>query len=508
MDRFSSWYPNQDWIVSEILDWIPSGQKYLCLSAPTGSGKSLTAILAAKLSGFRTVILTATKGLQDQIMRDFGSMAVNVKGQNNFMCMLADVRADEGPCHSGIACSYRDNGCRYYEQLEKALASNIVVTNYAYYLAQTKYSSGLGEVDLLIADEANMAFGALESHLKVHLSAGEVGPMGIQLPRQNLDWPDWIAWARSGLPKAQYMVDDIEAKIKGLRDIGQPVPAAVYRSHRLARSVVLRLMSLSTAQGQWVVQWIENGWEFTPVWIANYSWLLFGAVNKAVLMSAFMSPKVADSLGITDYKWLETGSSFPAANTPVYHIPTARINHKADEYSINVWSARIDQIISRRLDRKGIIFTVSYRRRDQLLQRSRYAGIMVSHGTRDVVEMVRRFKAADAPVVLVSPSVTSGWDFPEDDCRYIIISKIPYPDTRDAVMIARQETDKEWSSFLAMETLVQEAGRGTRSAADRCEVFVVDDSWTWYWPRYRQFAPGWFQERVLGSLSTVPDPLI
>lgn len=120
------------------------------------------------------------------------------------------------------------------------------------------------------------------------------------------------------------------------------------------------------------------------------------------------------------------------------------------------WVNRIDQIIRKRLDRKGIIFTASYARRDFLLRNSDYADIMMTHSTGTVIDMVDRFKRAEAPQLFLSPSITSGWDFAENSgVRYLIIGKLPYPDTSDPVMVARQESDKEWGSFLAMESLVQ-----------------------------------------------------
>lgn len=510
--RFQTWYPNQERVVSQLIDWLGSDSRFLCLSAPTGSGKSLTAILVSRLSGRRTVILTATKGLQEQIVNDFACVgAVNVKGQNNFVCALSpELRVDEGPCHEGLSCSYKAQ-CRYHEQLNRALEARIVVTNYHYYLAQTRFGGGLGPVDLLVMDEADLSFGALESHLEIHLDRRDVGPLGIELPNLAMEWGKWQDWALRNSGKAKASVDDLDARIRDLRSIGSPVSSSMSRSFRTAKSVFAKIANLSIAKGRWVVQKAAHGsgWKFTPVWLDDYSTLLFQETPKVILMSAVMTHKMSDSLGVpADKVWMDVDSSFPSTNTPVWHVPTARINYRTDEYGMAIWMARIDQIIARRLDRKGIIFTVSYKRRDLLFQVSKYADLMFSHGQKDVIEMVRRFKAADPPAILVSPTVTSGWDFPEDDCRYIIVGKIPYPDTQDPVMVARQESDKEWSSFIAMQTLVQEAGRGTRSSADKCEVLIIDDSWTWYWTKYKHYAPAWFQKRVRGSLSSVPDPLV
>jgi hypothetical protein len=40
---------------------------------------------------------------------------------------------------------------------------------------------------------------------------------------------------------------------------------------------------------------------------------------------------------------------------------------------------------------------------------------------------VATFKRRKAPAFLVSPSMTTGWDFPYDQCRWQIIAKVPIP---------------------------------------------------------------------------------
>jgi Rad3-related DNA helicase len=274
------------------------------------------------------------------------------------------------------------------------------------------------------------------------------------------------------------------------------------------------LEHISLAKGVWVVEQPGRGYRFTPLWVADFGQAdLFQSVPKVMLMSAILSPKSLDLLGVPSDKesrsWLEVPSYFPAANTPIWHIPTARINYRTDDYGAKMWLTRIDQIISRRLDRKGIIFTVSYARRDFLIQNSDYKNIMISHSTGDVTAVVNKFKTMKAPAVLVSPSVTTGFDFPsETGCKYIIVGKIPYPDTVNPVMKARQEVDPDWSSFQAMGTLIQESGRASREMTGKCEVLIVDDSWYWFYGRYKQFSPAWFQARVRGTMQNVPNPLV
>jgi Rad3-related DNA helicase len=266
---------------------------------------------------------------------------------------------------------------------------------------------------------------------------------------------------------------------------------------------------MDSARGGWIVAPSQYGYRFVPLWVAEHSKALFGSVPKIMLMSAILSPKTADVLGVPpapDRDWVEAPSYFPAANTPIWHIPTARINYRTDDSGSTLWAARIDQIIDRRLDRKGIVFTVSYERAKLFLSRSRHRNIIYTHGSSDVVYVVKKFKSVPAPAVLVSPTVTTGWDFPGDQCQYIVLGKIPWPDTQDPVFSARKDSDKDWPNLLAMENICQSAGRGTRSVADTCEIFCIDSNWSWWWMSAKRFAPSWFQARVRGVLNSVPAP--
>ena len=128
-----------------------------------------------------------------------------------------------------------------------------------------------------------------------------------------------------------------------------------------------------------------------------------------------------------------------------------------------------------------------------------------SNNTRTTVE---RFRRAAPPSVLVSPSLTTGWDLPAEDCEYAIIGKIPFPDTRSPITRARTEEDEDYGPYTAMQIIVQASGRGMRSAEDQCEVFILDENWRWFWPKYKTFAPKWFAESVRRRPPlTIPNPL-
>jgi Rad3-related DNA helicase len=511
--RYGDWYPGQDRAFSDLMAWMGDpDSRFACVEAPTGSGKSLLAMMASIMSGRKTTILTATKGLQDQLSEDFGDQLVDIRGQNSYPCMIGggELTVDHGVCHAGVECAHRqpDDGitpqCTYFERLRLAIGGDVVNTNYAYWLAQGNHGGGIGKRTLLICDEAHLAFQALESYKSVLITASEMVPLGANYPDATLpDWDMWKAWA---IPAHDRVSDEV-VKLKELvQEKGQGAEASLLKKLKSARNTEGKLKTLAESRGEWAWEKTNRGWSFIPVWPAEYMDELFFDVDKVVLMSAFLTPKVSELLGVMDPTWIRVPSAFPPENTPIKHIPTVRINRHSTPDHMAMWTARADQIVDRRMDRKGIFFTVSYQRRTTYYNNTRHRGIVHSHGTDNVVSVVNRFKRAAAPAVLVSPTVTSGWDFPGTDCEYIIVGKVPYPDTRSAVVKRRHALDSEWTSFMAMQTIVQEAGRGTRRPTDKCEVLIIDDTWEWWWPRYRKFAPKYFQERVLPSTPYVENP--
>ena len=102
--KFTDWYYGQDRIFSHIMDWAtsktPGTPKFMCAAIPTGSGKSLMAVLTARMSGMRSAYLTATKGLQEQLTSDFERIGmVDIRGQNSYTCRLSQ---DPGPVVAGM----------------------------------------------------------------------------------------------------------------------------------------------------------------------------------------------------------------------------------------------------------------------------------------------------------------------------------------------------------------------------------------------------------------------
>jgi len=503
--KFKAWRPGQTEAISAGLD---SNRRFVAHAMPTGSGKSLVYMGEAMMRGCRVCILTATKGLQDQLLHDFGHCGlVAVKGRGNFDCIEAPHdrprTCEDGP-HMGCHESKKrrdETDCPYREQYYTAMDSQLVVTNYAYWCAINQYGDGLGEFDLLVLDEAHDAPGFICDAVNVYMTAYDViRVLQTDWPRWPLNPKEWTAFAQANIGKVQQLATELATKMLMGLDGG---PSAMDRLKSYKR-LVSKLEILIKLRGQWVVDAVhgrEDGFRIQLVWAKEYAEeILFQGIPNIRLISATMMPKTLQMLGCPpdSSRFYDYDSFFPPSRSPVHFIPTVKLNYKSDEADYWMLVERIDEILDGRRDRKGIIHTVSFDRAKRIRASSRHSHTMILNDNRpgSAMRTVEEFKSSREPVVLVTPSVSTGYDFPYTECEFQIICKAPFPDLKSAVMKARMDKDGSYLSYEMAMTLVQSTGRGTRADDDQCENFVIDDSVQAALKRFPGHYPNWWRGLV------------
>jgi ATP-dependent DNA helicase DinG len=171
--------------------------------------------------------------------------------------------------------------------------------------------------------------------------------------------------------------------------------------------------------------------------------------------------------------------------------------------------SRVDQIIGPRRDRKGLIHSTSFARGLELYDSSKFRDLMVLHREGEkIADVVEEFRARKDAAVLVSPSITTGFDFKDDEARYQIMLKVPFPPCITPVMKARQKQDPTYPMFMAATELVQAAGRIVRSEQDWGESFILDAHLGWFMGKYRSFHPWWFLESVKEIVAVPKAPVL
>jgi Rad3-related DNA helicase len=506
-EKFTSWRDEQ---VDMILRGINTPKRFIATAAPTGIGKSLYYIAKALITGRRTVIVTGTRGLQKQLMADFeASGLAAIMGKRNYTC---EGGSDDWTCeqgHRGNCGLVGTPSCDYQSAYFRALQSKLIITNYAFWIAVNKYGLGLGDFEELVLDEAHTAPAAIADAMQLTFSNHEADELlHVKFPTIADSLSEWQFWGRRIVPLCRELIQAQEAKV---RSTNSPKTSWLDKLHHLV-NLERKLSTLSLIRPQdWVVEATEKGYQLDPIRIAPYAErTLFRKIPHIDFVSATIRPKTLMMCGIKwdDFEFNEYRSPFPVENCPVYWIPTVPVSRGLSEDGYVEWVRRHDQIIKARSDRKGLIHAVSYENLKRLVNGSRHVRQMVFNNRgEDMDQVVKMFKKMPQGIVLASPSVATGYDFPEESKGYQIISKVPFPNQGSPVVQARQAIDPEYGAYHAMQLIVQASGRMRRTPQQKCEVFVVDDQMKWFYGRYCHLAPQSFQDQYQGETVLIPKPL-
>lgn len=495
-EKFDAWRAEQ---IEAINHMSETSSRFLGLCMPTGTGKSLAGVMGTVLQGARAVVLTSTKALQDQYLRDFEEIGmVDVRGMGNYECrpdILHDMRypkgtkVDRAPCRAGYRCIHMAaSGCDYYDTVNRGMMSPLVVTNYAFWLRQQIEQPALGKPEFLVLDEAHAAPDEVAEAMRVRLYEDEITQhLGRGMPGLDEPMSEWCPWLHRA---AAEVTTRAKQAVEWLHE-ADSWDANTAEGVRRLRDLAMRLTRASIATvDNWVVlpaaatgRHKRKGVDIAPIWPRELTEpYLFRGIERVVLLSATMRPKTAELLGIdaSDLEWREWDSGFPVKRRPVIQLKGARMRYTMSQFEFRKWATTIQQIVISRREWKGIIHTVSYRRATELIdligESCEEAGVTIfMHDPGSTARAIEEFKRHQSGAVLVSPVVSTGYDFPFEQCMYQIVGKVPWPDTRDPVTKARLAQDKQYGAYVALHEIVQMAGRGMRAPDDYCETWIVDD---------------------------------
>ena len=99
--------------------------------------------------------------------------------------------------------------------------------------------------------------------------------------------------------------------------------------------------------------------------------------------------------------------------------------------------------------------------------------MLVYNGSREKVSMVKLHQMSE-DTILVGPTLNTGVDLPGDECRFIIILKVPYPSLADKLVNERNKLFPLWYNTHTSNEIIQGIGRGVRYNGDWCVTYILD----------------------------------
>ena len=511
-------------------------KRFAAVCAPTGIGKGCAALSIAKLAGVRTAILTGTLGLQDQYkVEGSANGLVDIRGRANYSC--GDWPELDCRLGSKMGCRYvGGRGCEYDTCKDLAREADIVGTSYAYWMTVHDKAQGLertGEdaelegrnpIELLICDEFHTAKTWLAGYIAVRLYEGEVK----RWCEPAMMGEDIAKWQQ--LIQNLNLIDELKTEVKVLAleiaGLGKKVKKQHIEQLHRTEALMGKFMRVMSMRDDWVLERkdgtrVGRVWSFDVIQPGRYAeQYLFCRVPKVVVMSASLRPKEMPLMGIgkDEYEFREWQRIYQRSNCPIYYLPpkfdgkSVRVTQKTDAAQLFAWVLHIDQLMKGRLDRRVLIITSSYKYQEFLMGHSSYGEYMIGNKDEEdsetAQEAFNRFIKTPPPVILCSPSFGVGWDFKDDRCEFLVISKVPLraPKGASKLMAARLARDPEYGNHETMQDIVQWCGRPQRSETDRAEIVIVDGSWDWFGPRNAKHAPEGFVKEIRRVLALPPAP--
>lgn len=503
ISKFKAWRPQQ---LEFIEDLLTCRKQFVGRSVRPGFGKTACYMAYAKIAEKefpRVMILTGTKGLATQLLDEFYSLGVReIRGKGSYNCsQLPGKSCEEGSI--GKCCFRGSPSCAYKGAKDEATNANFVVTNYACWIAANKYSTGFGDFDLLILDEAHTAGSWLDKAMRIQLSDHEMQmlkfswPLDVdgimQLPHADA-MVEWKEWAGRALSRATQHFQQLEERMSKMQKPSSSLIAEFRHAQNLQRKLT-DLASTACRPEKWVPESSNWGYQFDPINAGEFAHkYLFCGVGKVLAVSGTCRPKTLEMMGIgpDDYDFREYSGPADPSRSPLVHVPTVRVWHGSQEWELKRLVKRIDETIEIWGLYRGLIQTANYKLRDFIMRESQYLKYMITNYAENgdiTAEIVRRFKETEPPIILVSPSIHTGYDFLGDAARWNVIAKIQFPDDRSKIEQARKREDPERNAYFALQYLMQAHGRPNRGDDDWSMTLVYDDSVENLIRRYGHLAP-------------------
>lgn len=509
-----------------------SETKFVICSAPTGSGKSFISKTLANVSddcseslskmitsydAFKmdqagsfvyeeeckneppsgAFALTITKTLQDQYKSLFKDTSI-LKGKNNYQSTLdpsIDVELESIIMPKKVLDDHRTNHrCNYHNDRNDALINQFSALNYKMFLS---LPSHIKQKNYIICDEASELEDEIIRQFSVSIDIDKLRKLGVKIfPLSSTKNATVIKWIEEILVTLTNHINDIhEVSRKGLTQAETNKLRYLKGIHR-----TLSLIIETWSKCEYVVQ-IEDKFNIkvTPLKVNTLTKYIFSYADKILLMSATIidHKNLAKTLGIEDYKYVESESSFDPLKAPIFVSKTNKLNHANLQKALPSVMDQIKMICDKHNDVKGIIHTHTNYITNYIKNNIKGDRFLYRDELNKNEDILSIHEDSKDPTVLVSPSLGLGIDLKGDLARFQIIVKAAYLPLGDNRVKKMFELDKQWYQNKMLSNFIQQCGRGIRSKDDHCVTYVLDATISNAVIRSKNILPKYFLDRFV-----------
>ena len=511
---------NQEGALDRIRAALEAGNDVVLVRAPTGSGKSLLARAVAGCARqasaddptkpvgayYTTPQVSQLEDVAaDPLLEDLSV----IRGKNNYDCILpgeTDTPVNRAPCarERGFDCQVKHR-CPYFSDRTIAANRPVAAMTLAYFM-QTAGSDVFGQRDVVVVDEAHGLGDWAEMYATIDLE------------------PDTVpVWDAADVPAVEdledaadfsdYLMTLAERRLDQLRGRPELDPEEAAERDRLQelRGDLARFAEEyrdPESPTTWVVDQPDGaGTRVTVKPLAPERYLkhtVWDRGRKFALLSATILDKDAFCAGVgldpADVALVDVAHTFAVEHRPLYDVTRGKMTYEHREETLPAVARALVRVMQRHPDEKGLVHCHSYaiqERLEDLLDDFGVGSRVRSHDSEDRDGQLAAWKRHEGADVFLAVKMEEALDLEGELCRWQVLCKAPYPNTRDSRVAQRLE-DGQWGRYYraALRTVIQACGRVVRAPDDHGATYLADSSLLDLFERARTDMPDWFADQV------------
>lgn len=486
----------------DTLEWFEKNYEQndvIIIEAPTAAGKSLMVTTIAyflESRGLTSSVITPTKLLQDQYMKDFRDIPV-LKGMGEYKC---DAMGLDGSCrdakkHMGNCCTAGKGEapiCNYLIARANASAADVALFNFHSYYANKMYKN------VLIADEAHNAIHFLYDFYALKLWKCEVGYKDdLELNAEGVKNA-----LRSALAELQMYLIDLQAS--GADKEASKVEDEIERYGYI-------LASIDKFEGHLLIE-IDKGeyygkkrdlrkteQEFLYVKPLRVNaigedFLWPRSVEKVILLSATISEEDSRTLGLHTRKvgYHKCPSPIPPDRRPFIICNVASMRYGNRQTSLPKIIKAIEKLSAHHAKEKGIVHC-TYDTAKKIQAALGHNRRFMFHDKFNKNDVYNAFLASKEFPVLIASGMDEGIDLSGDLGRFQIITQLMRPSLEDKVNKWMVKNNKRQYNWETVRKVIQQTGRICRDPLDFGVTYILDSEFDSFLQESASMWPDWFR---------------
>lgn len=191
-------------------------------------------------------------------------------------------------------------------------------------------------------------------------------------------------------------------------------------------------------------------------------------------------------------------STFDFSKSPIHFLNRYKMSYAEKENSFRMLKPIIYKICNQFEGKRGMIQTGSYANAKELYDnapRDLQRRMLLYNNAKEKTTQITIHQMSK-DTILIGPTLVEGIDLPGDQCRFIVILKVPFPTIVDDYVKAKIKLFPLWYNSVTSNVIIQGIGRGVRSKDDYCTTYILDACFLALYNSTRNQYPEELQKRI------------